>query len=299
MNNKHHSTGSHLLAALNWRLIRGFLKTIVPPPLKRLYWDNYHRFCPKIIDFEGLRVYGPSVRNFGGKFVKDLMLGIYEPSTTRLLKNELKPGMTFIDIGANVGLFTLLAARLVGPKGHVHAFEPAPENLRWLKENISLNPLKNVTPHSQAVSDCSGIANLRLGRESGLHSLLRPKVLTGRSVDVPTIRLDDFLDTVGKRLKRHVRPDFIKMDIEGAEPLALRGMQNLLKSPGPLRMVLELNPWFVPPGSPELATIKRLLYDGFQSFFFVDDTDADNPLKPVDLDTFEPLTFTNLYCVKH
>src|ERR1017187_7387482 len=78
-------------------------------------------------------------------FVNSVLHDQYEPETKILLSNIIRPGMTFLDVGAHVGHYTLLAARLVGPTGHVYAFEPEPENYAILTKNIALNGYTNVT----------------------------------------------------------------------------------------------------------------------------------------------------------
>ncbi|MBI4232835.1 MAG: FkbM family methyltransferase [Chloroflexi bacterium] len=162
----------------------------------------------------------------------------YEPGVTRVFEKLLGPGMVVVDVGAHVGYYTLLAARKVGPSGRVYAFEPEPANYRLLLENITLNGYRNVTAEQVAVSDNVGTATLYVDRLfSKNHSLVRSGPRGDEAtISVATITLDDFLERQGSP-----QVHLIKMDIDGNEPLTLRGMAGLLaKSPCP-RLVVELN----------------------------------------------------------
>lgn len=142
----------------------------------------------------------------------------------RAFLNLLGPGMTVVDVGANYGLYTLQAARAVGPTGRVLAFEPAPHVYARLADHVRLNGAANVTTHPVAVSDREGTATFHLGRNDSVGSLLRPTA--GRAVEVPTTTLDAFLAAHGVG-----RVDAVKVDAEGAELLVLRGMRGLLARP--------------------------------------------------------------------
>lgn len=147
-----------------------------------------------------------------------LSRGKWEEAETHLFSSLVKEGMTVVDIGANIGYYTLLAARLVGPQGKVYAFEPSQENFALLSRNVEANGYKNVVLVPKAVCERSGTARLRLDRESsGNHSLsgIRGE---GASAEVETVSLDDFFSSV------HERIDVIKIDAEGAEVAILQGM---------------------------------------------------------------------------
>jgi FkbM family methyltransferase len=160
--------------------------------------------------------------------------GRYDIDKITLLCRILKAGMVFVDVGANKGDFTLLAATLVGPTGLVHAFEPAPGNVAMLRQSIAANGLTNIRVHDLALSDASGEATLYLaGRRSGWHSLIGglPDRDAG-TVCVRTRRLDDFdLGSV------HA----IKIDVEGAEQMVLEGARETLVRNRPIVLV-DLHP---------------------------------------------------------
>jgi FkbM family methyltransferase len=161
---------------------------------------------------------------------------IYEPLETALLLERLKPGQTFVDIGANIGYYTLLAARQVGPAGRVYAFEPDAENFKLLRKNIEINGYSNVTLIAQAVSSQTGEAKLYLNPLNlGDHRLVDSK--DGRaSISIQQTALDDYF----KQLE--TPPHFIKMDIQGAEAGALAGMKKLLARASSLILVSEFGP---------------------------------------------------------
>jgi FkbM family methyltransferase len=156
--------------------------------------------------------------------------GYSEPETARFILGFLKPGMRFVDIGAHSGEYTLLGALAVGLTGQVHAFEPNPDLLPLLRDNVESNHLSQVTLNMKAVADeaamlafevCDDPAYSALGSRSGQSVLPLPS----RRVEVPALRLDDYC------AERQLLPDLIKMDIEGAELLALRGAERLLTAP--------------------------------------------------------------------
>src|SRR6266849_3549362 len=101
------------------------------------------------------------------------LLGVWEPSVTQFIQGLLGPGAGFVDVGAHQGYYSLLASRVVGPTGHVFAFEPESFNFSRLSENVALNNATNVTAIRQAVGDYTGRAVLHTAgvRGSGSHSL--------------------------------------------------------------------------------------------------------------------------------
>ncbi len=166
--------------------------------------------------------------------------GCYEPQETLLVREILKPGMTFVDVGANWGYFTLLAAHLVGPQGTVVALEPDPRMFAKLAANVSRNGYRNVTLHQFAAAAADDHLPLQAYDEAagnfGLSRLLPGSTDEG-AVQVRTRPLDSVLDALELGLV-----DLLKMDIEGAEGLALRGLARSLKTRRVARLLLELHP---------------------------------------------------------
>jgi len=189
------------------------IKSIVPERLRRAAWN----VVAKENEFQvlGSRMVIPESCR-----MPDLILDIYEPQVTACLKFLLKPGMIFCDVGANLGVFTLFAAKLVGPKGHVFAFEPVPSNFHALKHNVEINNQANVTCISKAVAETNGVSKLYLSDYNGSHSLIdNPAAFSGIVIDVKTVRLDS-LETLN-----HI--DVLKIDVEGSELQVIRSLGSL------------------------------------------------------------------------
>ena len=155
--------------------------------------------------------------------------GIYEPVETILINNLLKPDDVALDIGAHIGYFTIMMAKLCKK---VIAFEPDKVNFSILKENIKANNLENVLAQNVVVGHRYGWAYLYFcNHNSGMHRIYHSILCTDNWVTVPMVPLDSI----------HHKIDFIKMDIEGSEFGALRGMQSLLKTYHP-KMIIEFYP---------------------------------------------------------
>ena len=169
-----------------------------------------------------------------------VMSGQYEVATTRLFEKLLLPGMTILDVGANIGYYSLVAAKLVGGQGRVYAFEPDPRNCDVLRQNIELNGYKTIEVVQCAVADKPGTIRLFLSAQGTDKNSIAPTsgdVFKDSAIEVPTVTLDEFV-----RSKGRPKVDFIKMDIEGAELLAVRGMRELVRNSKNLKIVMEFNP---------------------------------------------------------
>lgn len=160
--------------------------------------------------------------------------GSGDPSLARFLQSFLRPGMTFIDAGANLGEFALRAARLVGPRGRVYALEAAAATFRELEYNVALNRLGNVRPLCAAVGDVDGPVSFYAGHSADGSASLFPAPGTGPATTVPGV----ILDTLAQR-EGLAAVDLIKLDVEGAEFAACRGMRRLLNGPSPPVIVFE------------------------------------------------------------
>lgn len=161
---------------------------------------------------------------------------VYEPLETGLLLRYVVPGTLVVDIGANIGYYTLLAARATGPGGQVIAFEPEPANRHLLSTNIALNGYGNVEVRAEAVSDREGEARLFLNDVNrGDHRLIDPG--DGRpSVRVKTVTLDTALKNV------QAGRAFVKMDVQGHEWNAFQGMRETLARVPQVALVTEFWP---------------------------------------------------------
>lgn len=183
-----------------------------------------------------------------------MAFGLYELSTARLIKRLLGPGDHFVDGGANIGYFTMIAAKRVGPTGRVDAFEPQPDNHARLLTNLRRNGLADaVNVHNLALLDRSDSIEIHSSREQGInHGSASIFVEEGSQTYASKVK--------GERMDQVLagtQPRLIKLDIEGAETLAVEGMKGLLDHPKPPTVIAEYNA--------EAAQIA-----GFESRAFVD-----------------------------
>jgi len=166
-----------------------------------------------------------------------LTIGALEPTEREFVRQWLKPGDVFLDIGANIGLFTIVAARRVGPTGHIYAFEPSLRESNYLRRNLELNHLTNVTIVNCAVDEKSGTAQFAIAIDGGTNSLMKnehPQQQVESWQSVQVITLDEFI--AANNIKRI---DLVKIDVEGGEVGVLRGAATLLNSDHPPMVLCE------------------------------------------------------------
>ena len=220
----------------------------------------------------------------------------YESSVTQLLESIVARGMVVADIGASVGYHTLMMARLVGEEGRVFSFEPEPYSFELLVKNIKLNGYNNVCAVNKAVSDRNGKTWLFVPEDSTLKSRLLPDrgLANGRYIEIDMQTLDDFF-------RDYPAPDVVKMDAEGAEPMVLSGMANIIQRKRQLKIITEFNPRRLRllGNSPE-EYLSMLSGYGFQMQKL---NDATNRLERVVetsalMDYADQGSFTNLYCTR-
>jgi len=145
-----------------------------------------------------------------------LVFGVWEPGVTAAIRAVLRPGDTFVDIGANIGCHSLLASRLVGPTGTVVAVEPFPEALSHLRSNIVLNDARNIVVIERAVATSPGRVSLFRGPQGNLGKTSRHgDASVGQEVSVPCGPLADLLEPA------HLGGRLLKVDVEGDENLVL------------------------------------------------------------------------------
>lgn len=156
--------------------------------------------------------------------------GNYEIPVQDELKAHLRPGAVAVDVGANIGFFTVLAAHLVGPEGRVYAIEPVPANAQAVRRNLTRNGFSQGSVLEAGASNVAGRAKLMLAHHPGGATLSEhdtPPDLSGE-IEIQTVRLDDLVES--GRLKA---PDFVKIDVEGFELEVIEGMAQVLRDHGP------------------------------------------------------------------
>lgn len=157
-----------------------------------------------------------------------LFSGGFEVAEVEFMRQLLKPGDIVFDVGANGGLFTIIAAKQVGDSGHVYAFEPGERELELLRHNIEINHLKNVTVIAAAVGDKTCSTQLAISCDGALNSLAHtdhPNQQIQSWQPVKMLSLDSAIQEFNIS-----QVNFIKIDVEGAEKLVLNGAKNLLYS---------------------------------------------------------------------
>lgn len=222
--------------------------------------------------------------------------GVWEPQETEFIQKYIKKGWIVIDIGANIGYYTLLFSKLVGEKGKVYAFEPDPENFIILRRNISENKLKNVFLIKKAVANTDRKIKLFLDEENKGDHKIYNSFDSRQSININSVKLDSLL---GKSTKK---VNFIKMDIQGAEYLALLGMQKLLNNQKDISIISEYWPMGLHKagGKPE-NYINLLKKNAFRLFQLDDRTGKYNVLNEKKLYkevTINNKRYTNLLCIK-
>ncbi len=196
-----------------------------------------------------------------------VIIGDYEPDERAFVTGYLRPEEVFLDIGANIGLFTVLAARRV-PRGEVHAFEPCEPTYRRLVDNVTRNGLGNVRCNRMALSDSAGVGTMTYGRE-GYHtysSMAHPLHGTSFSQErVECVTLDGYV----KENQLTGRVALIKIDVEGWEHKVIKAGQAVLSRPDAPALLAEFNQTAARLAGSSCEELYRMLQDlGYQMFFY-------------------------------
>lgn len=219
-------------------------------------------------------------------FRLELLMQRHEVETTAQIRHLLKPGMVMLDIGGHVGYYTRIATQLVGDTGRVIAFEPHPRNVAMLRRNTAARP--NVTVLQVALAEQEGTAELydylMMSASGSLHYdesirdvqraqmsdwdiAPRAKDFQPQKFTVRTARVDDLLAELNI-----AQVDVVKMDIEGAELGALRGMTRTIAQSKTLSLVMEYNPLGLNAfGHDPIAALAEVLAMGFDRLYRIED----------------------------
>jgi FkbM family methyltransferase len=185
---------------------------------------------------EGFQIHSSLDDAAVGRYVR---AGAYEPEVTAVFRRLLREGMNVVDIGANIGYFTMLSAHLVGATGHVTAVEPNRRNVRLIEASRRANGFDNITILQMAAGRQTGLLSLHSSHSNGTTSTLGDGVAAALAADtVACVRLDSIVER-GRKI------DFIKIDVEGAEYTALLGCQEIIRRDHPV-IVSELSPNLMP-----------------------------------------------------
>ncbi len=210
----------------------------------------------------------------------EMLLGKYEQATVALFKKIIKPGMIVFDIGAHIGYFTVLFSGLAGAEGKVYAFEPDNNNFILLKKNTK--KYSNVQTFQQAIADKIGSLNFyEITGSTMCHTIIPTDNADKIAVSATTI--DHFIEEQKIKVV-----NIIKIDIEGGEPLAFKGMARLFREAKDLSILMEYNPSALQSGNfDSFEFLKSLTENGFNIFQILNKGE----LKPLTLSHIQDLKF--------
>ena len=215
--------------------------------------------------------------------------GYHRDAVVKLSRELIRPGDTVIDIGANIGLWSMGAARAVGSTGSIHAIEPIAENYARLLSNLELNGFSNVRATQLACSNESGSVTMyRPSYDNSGHPTLGRRDGVDTPVSVTAVTLDDYCDR-----NALARVDFIKIDVEGAERLVFSGAARTLSSTEAPAILFEVNEETARKLGSTTADAKRILAAaGYEIFELVGrqlvSVELDRLEEPGDLFAFKP-----------
>lgn len=192
----------------------------------------------------------------------------------KIMEKFVKKGMCVLDIGANLGYYSLIFANLVGKNGKVYAFEPEPSNYRLLVKNIKANNYKNIISFQKAVSDSSGRIKLYISEEhKGDHRTYDPG--DGRhAINIQAITIDNFC---GNKIK----PDLVKIDTQGTEFSIIKGMEKTIKRNSEIIITCEFWPSAIAKcGINPEESLKKLQHYGFKVFLI---NEKKKTIEPIDI----------------
>jgi FkbM family methyltransferase len=192
---------------------------------------------------------------------RSIYLGTFEPVESAQVKSYLKKGMTFVDVGANVGYYTLLAASLVGSSGRIIAFEPSPYAFRKLEETVRENSIPQIDAVPSGLGEVACERQLFMPTRNGNHTPSMVPNDGGRPLSVQVRRLDDYLDE-----QAIDRVDLMKIDVEGLEPNVIRGARKHIERGHIHAILCEFNQdWLAANNSSVAGLYEQLVSFGYKS----------------------------------
>ncbi|MBN3870641.1 FkbM family methyltransferase [Nostoc sp. JL33] len=267
------------------------------PFLKNLYKFFYESSKPKMVKVFGQwLILHPDDQIFSNEIIST---GVFEELEVSIFLSLLEEGMTVFDIGANVGYYTLIAASKIGSYGRVYAFEPDKDNFNILQKNVALNKHSNVELLEYAVSDENSDLALSLSPDNkGDHRTYKNNNFNKEKIHytVKGIQLDSYFEGL------NVYPNIIKMDIQGFEYFALKGMKNLIIENPNVVLLTEFWPFGLKASGLESPVLfyNQLEELGFE-IFKIDDLNR-KVEKVIDINlllaSLTGESFTNLLCLK-
>lgn len=196
--------------------------------------------------------------------VPSLISGQFEKYELDLFSQIVKPGMNVIDIGANIGVYAILASKQVGSKGKVFAFEPVPENFAMLNHNLNINNVNNVETINNAVGAIPGTVRMAIVQDSLATHYIGKSGSSDNGVEVKVVTLDDFIK------KNKIEVNLIKMDIEGYEGFAFEGAKKTLKTKD-LILITEFSAEFIKRSGKDPSLVAKEIFNYFKYCYNIDE----------------------------
>ena len=266
------------------------------PKLAKIYQKIGKTVLPEFIEYDGHKIFLESedsinIATFGYE---------HEKFELNLFKGSLKKGDIVLDIGANIGLYSLSAAKIVGDSGKIYSFEPDPITFKNLKKNIESNKFNNVELINKAVSNKTGTIGFtsseNISSRSKNHIKLDNESDTN-SIKIPTIKIDDFFEN------RNIEINIIKMDIEGAEFEALKGMKKIIDKNKHLKIFLEFSPFMLKRLNTDI--VEMMNFFKYYNFKINKINEQENKLEEISSEWLlefavedDPTKGLNLYCFR-
>lgn len=247
------------------------------------------RLLPRIVRYRGC-LFETHPRNAcGPAFAESHCLEVV------FLLARIQPGDVVVDVGANIGLLTVLMAERVGPTGHVYALEPEARNVEILRRNLARNSLANVTVIPKAASDTSGCRTLHLSKTHAELHRMHPSRLCENTVEVESTTLDELLHAEDRPIA------WVKIDVEGHELQVLRGMRTIIERNPQIQLFMEFCPRWLDEGCTGAV---NLLDSLARMGFILNDVEASRHNEATKRELIQRYTIsnygaTNLWCVRN
>jgi FkbM family methyltransferase len=228
---------THAIAAGVYRAVRRLLlgtgiSTVRPFSTLKAAIGRYLRSAP-VVNVQGHRMLAGS-----SDLLNLAVLGVWEPEETELVRKLVRPGDTVVDLGGNIGYFTLIMARQAGPQGRVFVFEPGPDNFAILRRNVEMNGYRTIVMEPKAVANFSGKVRLHMAAAAPVdHRIFGDPDEQRESCEVDCVRLDDYPPL------RNAAVSFVKIDVQGAEEMVLHGMEQMLRRNRGIKLLIEFWPF--------------------------------------------------------
>ncbi|MEK7161428.1 MAG: FkbM family methyltransferase [Patescibacteria group bacterium] len=235
--------------------ISEFIYTVIlrPQPLRNLTNRILRAIIPQSVNRHGAKIFlDPDDPVLSGAFV----LRVFERPETDFFIKTIRPGMTFLDVGANVGYYTALALSVMGKNARIVSIEPNPQSFKYLLKTVAANDGKNVSCIQKAASNQAGSMPIFLNLDNHADNRLYANNMASSSCEVSVETIDKMLEGVGVS-----KVDFIKIDVQGYEGHALSGMKETIRRSPKLQILSEFWPAGLLAGGTDPKTYLSELHD--------------------------------------